>query len=89
MGICNIKQAQNMFAFYSAYFCSQFPELEFSCDETTFCVDGIIRRYEDITGMSCNKTHFLIEMERKYLLCLPMMQGEKMCILKKQLLQIM
>lgn len=84
MDLCSLEEIQNLFISYHACFSKYFPELEFYCNEKEFHVHGIIRRYSDITGVCYNATHFMIEMKKKYVICLPISVDAKFRMIAKR-----
>lgn len=84
MDLCSLEEIQNLFISYHACFSRYFPELGFFCNEKEFHVHGIIRKYSDITGIGYDTTHFMIEMKKKYVICLPISVDAKFRMIAKR-----
>lgn len=84
MDVCSLDEIQDLFIQYAVCFSGYFPELGFECNEKGFQVHGVIRRYKDITGVSYDASHFLVEIRREYVIGLPLLADAKFRILVKR-----
>ena len=73
---------------YEECFGRFFPKLHINCTTVKFEINGQKLHYKNITGISVTSTHFILEMESYYYICLPISENAEYYIEKVNFLPL-
>ncbi len=75
MEVLKVDEYKVLLESYEECFGRFISQVHLNCAKGQFEINGQELHYENITGMSVTRTHFIIEMENYYYICLPISEN--------------